>query len=86
MASFKDLFKSADWKQEKHVPVIESPDEVKKGDVCRITVSVGKRILILQNIISGGLMFIFWRKARIFLWKSGNLNLMRTANLLRALI
>lgn len=44
MSELKDLFQSADWKKEKHVPVIESPDSVKKGDAARITVSVGKEI------------------------------------------
>jgi superoxide reductase len=44
MNGLKDLFQSADWKMEKHVPVIESPDTIKKGDVCRITVTVGKEV------------------------------------------
>lgn len=44
MADFKDLFQTADWKAEKHVPVIESPDKTKKGEFFRITISVGKEI------------------------------------------
>jgi superoxide reductase len=44
MAELKDLFKSADWKQEKHVPVIECADKVKKGEPLKITVTVGKQI------------------------------------------
>jgi superoxide reductase len=44
MAEFKDLFQSADWKQEKHVPVIEVSDKVKKGEFFSVTVSVGKEI------------------------------------------
>jgi len=44
MKSIKELFQSADWKLEKHVPVIEAPDKVKKQDVVKITVSVGKEI------------------------------------------
>ncbi|MEI6156966.1 MAG: desulfoferrodoxin family protein, partial [Atribacterota bacterium] len=32
MKIFGELFQSADWKQEKHVPVIEGPDSVKKGE------------------------------------------------------
>ena len=40
----KDLFKEADWKAEKHVPVIEAPEKVKKEDPVKITVSVGKQI------------------------------------------
>jgi superoxide reductase len=44
MAELKDLYQSADWKKEKHVPVIEAPESVKKGDAVRVTVSVGKEI------------------------------------------
>ncbi|MBI4706409.1 MAG: class II SORL domain-containing protein [Candidatus Omnitrophica bacterium] len=44
MADFKDLLQSADWKTEKHVPVVESPVAVKKGEFFRITVKVGKEI------------------------------------------
>lgn len=44
MTEFKDFFQSADWAQEKHVPVIEAPDSVIKGEVFQVTVSVGKEI------------------------------------------
>jgi superoxide reductase len=44
MAGLKDLFQSADWKSEKHVPVIEAPDKIKKGEILNLTVSVGKQI------------------------------------------
>ncbi len=44
MADFKDLFQSADWKQEKHVPVIEAPSRIKQGELFRITVGIGKEI------------------------------------------
>ncbi len=44
MASIKELFQSADWKQEKHVPVIEAPAAAKKGECVKVTVSVGKEI------------------------------------------
>lgn len=44
MTSIKDLYQSADWKKEKHIPVIEAPGKVKKGQVIQITVSVGKEI------------------------------------------
>jgi len=37
------LLQTADWKAEKHVPVIESPASVKKGGPARITASVGKQ-------------------------------------------
>jgi superoxide reductase len=44
MAEFKELIQTADWKKEKHVPVIDAPDSVKKGEVLKITVTVGKEI------------------------------------------
>jgi len=44
MAELKDMLQSADWKKEKHVPVIDVPDSVKKGEFTRITVTVGKEI------------------------------------------
>ena len=34
----------ADWKKEKHVPVIECPDRVKAGELFEERVSVGKEI------------------------------------------
>ncbi len=39
-----NMFQSADWKKEKHVPVIESPEKVKKGENFKVTVGVGKEI------------------------------------------
>ena len=44
MAELKDLFQSADWKTEKHVPVIDAPDKVEKGEFFKVTVSVGKEV------------------------------------------
>src|SRR4030042_85450 len=44
MADFKDLFQSADWKTEKHVPAIEAAEKVKKGEFLSLKVSVGKEI------------------------------------------
>jgi superoxide reductase len=44
MKDLNELFQSADWKKEKHVPVIEAPDEVKKDSLIDINVSVGKEI------------------------------------------
>ena len=42
MSTVKDLFQSADWKSEKHVPVIEVVQGEEK--VFRVTVQVGKEI------------------------------------------
>jgi len=39
-----EFVKTADWKSEKHVPLIECPDEVAAGEAFDITVSVGKEI------------------------------------------
>jgi superoxide reductase len=44
MAEIKDLFQSADWKKEKHVPVIESPASVEKGKIFEVKLAVGKEI------------------------------------------
>ena len=44
MTEMKDLYQSADWKKEKHVPVIEAPDTVKKGVAVQVTVTVGREI------------------------------------------
>jgi len=39
-----DRIQSADWKAEKHVPVIEGPDQVTANQPFQVTVSVGKEI------------------------------------------
>ena len=39
-----ELYGTADWKTEKHVPVIEVADVIEKGVKTPITVSVGKEI------------------------------------------
>ncbi len=44
MVSIKELLQSADWKLEKHVPVIEVQDKPKKAEPLKISVSVGKEI------------------------------------------
>ena len=44
MVELKDLLQSADWKKEKHVPVIEAPKKVAKGKPFKVTVAVGKEI------------------------------------------
>jgi len=44
MAELKELMQSADWKQEKHVPVIDMPKAVKKDEIMKVTVTVGKQI------------------------------------------
>jgi superoxide reductase len=44
MLEIKDLYQTADWKTEKHAPVIEAPESVNKGEVVQVAVSVGKQI------------------------------------------
>ena len=39
-----EIFQTADWKAEKHVPVIELPEKIKKGEVFEVRVTVGKEI------------------------------------------
>jgi superoxide reductase len=44
MATVGSLFQSANWKEEKHVPVIECPDSVKAGEMFQVKASLGKEI------------------------------------------
>jgi superoxide reductase len=44
MQVLSDIFQSADWKKEKHVPVIELPEVMKKGENIAVNVSIGKEI------------------------------------------
>ena len=39
---FAEVVQTADWKAEKHVPVIVAPDSVKAGEKFVVEVSVGK--------------------------------------------
>ena len=39
-----NLIQEADWKKEKHVPVIECPDEVSKDEMFDVKVGLGKEI------------------------------------------
>ena len=44
MADITSLYQQADWKKEKHVPVIDCPDTVKSGEAVAINVTIGKEI------------------------------------------
>lgn len=44
MPAFKEIIQSADWKKEKHVPVIDAPDKIVKGEFFNITLTVGKEV------------------------------------------
>jgi superoxide reductase len=44
MGRLGELYQTADWKIEKHVPVIECPDEVAADQMFDVTVSLGKEI------------------------------------------
>ena len=44
MTDIRELFQMADWKKEKHVPVITLPDAAKKDEPVKVNVSVGKEI------------------------------------------
>lgn len=39
-----ERIQSADWKKEKHVPVIECPNEVEAGEMFEVKASLGKEI------------------------------------------
>lgn len=44
MADFNKIVQSADWKREKHVPVIQVPDKVKRGEFFEVKVTIGLEI------------------------------------------
>ena len=44
LEKFGVLVQEADWKIEKHVPVIECPDTVKADEMFQVTVGIGKEI------------------------------------------
>jgi superoxide reductase len=44
MKPFGELFQTADWKTEKHVPVIDCPDQVKAGELFPVKVTLGKEV------------------------------------------
>jgi len=39
-----ELYRTADWKSEKHVPVIDCPDRVAADEIFEVTVSIGKEV------------------------------------------
>ncbi|MFZ5906555.1 MAG: desulfoferrodoxin family protein, partial [Nitrospirota bacterium] len=44
MTKIGEFYQSADWKSEKHVPVIDCPAAVKAGENFQVTVSIGKEV------------------------------------------
>ena len=44
MSEFSNTIQQADWKVEKHAPVIEAPDSVKAGEFFTVTAGLGKAI------------------------------------------
>ncbi len=44
MSTMKELYQSADFKSEKHVPVIDAEDSFKKGEALQVNINVGKEI------------------------------------------
>ena len=44
MKNLSEYVQKADWKKEKHVPVIECPDKVNKDEMFEVTVGLGKEV------------------------------------------
>ena len=44
MVKFGALIQEADWKIEKHVPVIDCPTIVKAGEMFKVNVGLGKEV------------------------------------------
>ena len=49
MSELKEVFQSADWKSEKHVPVIECPESVKAGELFEVKVTLGKEVTLQKR-------------------------------------
>ena len=44
MADIKEIYQTADWKKEKHVPSILAPDKAAKGERIKVSAVVGREI------------------------------------------
>ena len=44
MAKLSEHIQTSDWKKEKHVPVIECPDNVKADELFEVKVTIGKEV------------------------------------------
>ncbi|MGD9302102.1 MAG: class II SORL domain-containing protein [Desulfobacterales bacterium] len=44
MTNIGEQYQAADWKSEKHVPVIDCPDEVAADEIFDVTVTLGKEV------------------------------------------
>jgi len=44
MPKIGELFQTAEWKSEKHVPVIECPDQVARDTIFDVSVTLGKEV------------------------------------------
>jgi superoxide reductase len=44
MVRLGERIQEADWRTEKHVPVIEAPDQVKEGELFEVKISLGKEV------------------------------------------
>lgn len=44
MGKMGEMYQTADWKTEKHVPAIECPDSVKAEELFNVTVTLGKEV------------------------------------------
>jgi superoxide reductase len=44
MPGFEGLYRTGDWKREKHVPQIELPERIRKGELFPVRVTIGKEI------------------------------------------
>lgn len=45
MGKIGEQYQTADWKTEKHVPVIDCPDSVKADEIFDVKVSIGKEVV-----------------------------------------
>lgn len=82
MGKIGEQYQTADWKSEKHVPVIECPDEVKVDEIFSFTGTLGKEVAhpIPLSTTSAGFSFISNRRMINLLIRLEISNLTPTVN------
>ena len=70
-----ELYGTADWKTEKHVPVIEVPETIEKGALIAVKVSVGKEIAHPNTTIHHirWIKLLFWPEEEKYPYEIGKI-------------
>ena len=70
-----ELYGTADWKTEKHVPVIDVPETIEKGALISVKVSVGKEIAHPNTTIHHirWIKLLFWPEEEKYPYEIGKI-------------